>query len=103
MEGVVVHRRVELSLHADGWELWEVGGRHMAAHAMNRAVEEAVNSGLAAGQVVKQVLPLFAKYKDVGALSGETTWKLHRVLEAIFGGEVDWSGEPRSRKDAENL
>ncbi len=98
MKGLTVTKQIALSLSADDWELyrsadqWElyttIPGRaldcELAAHAINKAIEDAFNGHETRIGVEKIALETMRKYSDLGAMDSEPIWVLARILEKLY-------------------
>jgi hypothetical protein len=88
MTGLTITNKptISLSLTANDWELYSpLPGAAQAARELNRALEEAVNSGLDRVQTFTAVWPVFQEHTMIGATDSEPMWHLDRVLDAVFG------------------
>jgi hypothetical protein len=88
MEKVLIRKivNVQLNYDADDWDLFtSVPNVELAALALNRAFEEAVNSGKTRAEVTRIMDRQMDQYSHFGARDSEPIWVLDRLLDKTFG------------------
>lgn len=80
--------RVKLDYSADQWKLFaKVKGAEEVAKQLNRAFEEAVNSGLSRYGVQKHMDEVMGKIHGYGASDTEPLSQLSDLLDKVFGNQ----------------
>ncbi len=80
---------VKLDHSADDWQLYTSSchGCNDAAHEINTAIIDAVNSGLTQMQTCGAALKVMQKYSHLGAMDSEPMYVLDNLLGNLFGRE----------------
>jgi hypothetical protein len=88
MRGLTIKKQVSVNLSADQWELYTVSYPQeceFAASVMNRALENAINSGMSRDEVDTAVWPVMKQYSNLGATDSEPRYHLEDILDEVFG------------------
>lgn len=84
MRNVIVHRRLEINLNADDWQLYAIEGREKAAEALNAAVEAQINNALNRSEACLTVYNTLAQFSQWGADDSEGHKVADRLIELRF-------------------
>lgn len=89
MLGLVVERTAKLSFTADDWQLYTSSFSEEeikdVAHAINKGVAEAIESGNDKGDATNKAIQVLRKYSKYGATDSEPIAFLGSVMDVVFG------------------
>lgn len=84
MRGLTVKRTIEAQFTAHQWDLFDREDRDVVATALNRALEEAVNSSATGSEVYGKMAAVQRQYADLGADDSEAERLIDRVVALAF-------------------